>query len=98
MDVGLNFPGAWMDAFNAGKPWDVTTSEVEGGHYVPVIGRAPNGNYVAVTWGRTQEITPAALDRYLMEALVYLTPERMTEGKSPEGFDLATLKHDLAQL
>jgi len=86
-----------MDQFNAGKPWDVVPgSTIEGGHYVPLV--AHRENLEVVTWGRVQQMTPAFLERYNDESIVYLSPEMLTAGKSPEGFNLVQLQADLAAL
>jgi len=95
--LGVEFPGSAMDQFNAGKPWDVVPgSKVEGGHYIPLV--AKRDNLEIVTWGRIQEMTPAFLEKYNDESVVYISREMLTSGKSPEGFDLAQLKADLAAL
>ncbi len=96
--VGVMVPPSWMDSFYKGEPWDVANDRPDGGHYVPIVGRVANGNLVCVTWGKTQEITQAALDKYLMEAIVYLTPERLIAGATPEGFNIEKLREDLSKL
>lgn len=97
--IGIEFPGTAMDQFDAGQPWDVVPgASIEGGHYVPLVGRIANGNFLVVTWGKLQEVTPAFLTAYVDEAVVYVTSERLKNGKTLEGFDLATLEADLAAL
>jgi hypothetical protein len=97
--IGIEFPGSAMDQFDAGQPWDVVEgSDIEGGHYIPLVGRIANGNFIVVTWGKLQEVTPAFLTKYVDEAVVYVSVERLKDGKSLEGFDLATLEADLAAL
>src|SRR4051794_38555156 len=89
--VGIKFPGSAMDQFNAGKPWGVVPgSKIEGGHYIPLVGRR-NGNLLVVTWGRIQEMTPAFFKKYNDESIVYLTKEDLTAGVTPEGLNLAQL-------
>ncbi len=97
--IGIQVPSSAQDQFSAGEPWDVVDgSSIDGGHYVPLVGRAANGNYLVITWGRVQEATPAFLERYQDEAIAYLSDEFLTGGKSLEGFDLPTLTADLAAL
>jgi len=94
--IGLEFPDSAMDQFNKGEPWSFRRgSRIEGGHYVPVVGFR-DGYIDVVTWGRVQRMTQAFYTRYCDEAIVYLSPEYLTGGKSPEAFDAATLQRDLA--
>jgi hypothetical protein len=94
--IGIQVPGYVMDQFNAGKPWDLENGrhEIEGGHYVPVV--AKRDNIEVVTWGRTQAMTERFYEKLGDQAIVYLSEEMLVEGKSLEGFDLATLRSDLA--
>lgn len=97
--IGIEFPGSAMDQFNAGEPWSVVKgAEVEGGHYVPIVGRLENGNLDAITWGRLQEVEPAFLEKYNDEVIVYLSHEFLTHGKSPEFLDADQLLADLRAL
>lgn len=95
--VGVIFPKQWMDAFNAGQSWDAIThvkdSDIEGGHYVPIIGRRPNGNFVCVTWGQLQEITPAGYEQFNDESLVAINQDYLLGNKkTPQGFDIDQLR------
>lgn len=97
--VGIQFPSYAMAQFNAGQPWDVVRGGyIEGGHYVPIVGRLANGNLLCVTWGKLQEMTPSFLDKYCDEAYALFSPEFFVNGKSPEGFDAATLQADMAAI
>lgn len=92
--IGIEFPQSAMDQFNAGKPWTVVKrSPIEGGHYVPLVAR--RGDTRLVTWGQTQRMSQAFYLQYCDEAYAYLSPDMLTGGKSPEGFDLAALTADL---
>jgi hypothetical protein len=95
--IGLRCPDYMEQEFAAGKPWDVRhgSPDIVGGHYVPVIGRLANGNFLVVTWGQVQQMTPAFYRRFCDEAVVYFSTEFMTAGHSPEGFDLAQLQTNL---
>jgi hypothetical protein len=96
--VGLQFPGTAMDQFNAGQPWRVVPgANIEGGHYVPVVARR-GGLIDVVTWGRIQPMTEAFFEEYCDEALVYLSEEYLTGGKSPEGFNDAQLRAELTRV
>lgn len=98
--IGLNLPLGAMDAFDAGKPWTDIHQPVDGGHYVPCIGRNSAGNILIVTWGRIQAMTPAFCARYCDEAIAYLSLEmiRQSDKVSPEGFDEAALRSNLHKL
>lgn len=98
--VGLRFPDYAMDQFDAHRTWDYVPGmpEPEGGHYVPCVGRAANGNLRFISWGRIHSMTPRFVERYCDEALAYVSFEGFKEGVSPEGFDAATLRHHLAAL
>lgn len=93
--VGISFPSTAMDQFNRGQPWDyIVGSYSQGGHYIPIVGRLPNGNFLCVTWGKLQEVTPKFLSRYCDEAIALFSGEFLVNGKSPEGLDAPTLIAD----
>jgi hypothetical protein len=99
--ICLNFPDYAMDQFNRGVPWDVVPGQPEptGGHYVPGVGRNSGGNIVAVTWGQTQIITPAFLEKYMQAGIAYVSLERLdAKGFSLDGFDREALEADLDEL
>jgi hypothetical protein len=90
-------PASSLSQFNRGKPWSVVRgSRVEGGHYVPLI--AHRTDLIVVTWGKTQKVTQGFFKKYNDEAIVYLSEEMLTDGKSPEGFDLNALNDALSHL
>lgn len=91
--IGIKFPGSAMDQFNNGQVWDVVKgATIEGGHYVPLLGRT-NGQFMISTWGALQPMTDAFLTTYEDECLVYLSPDDLNgNGRTPEGFDLARLQ------
>lgn len=96
--IGINFPSSAMDQFNARLPWSVVRgSQIEGGHYVPIIGYDANYFYV-VTWGKVQKMTYDFFRTYNDESIVYLTDEDMISGKTLEGFNLSQLQADLRAL
>ena len=97
--IGINFPASAMDQFNNGQPWSVVQgSQIEGGHYVPVVGY--DGTYIyCVTWGQVQKMTVDFLTTYCDEAWAILSQEFINgKGASPEGFNLAQLQADLATI
>jgi hypothetical protein len=96
--IGITFPSTAMAQFNSGQPWDVVPgSTIEGGHYIPAVARR-NGMLVIDTWGAQQSMTDNFFKANNDESIVYLSPEMLTGGKSLEGFDLAQLNADLADL
>lgn len=98
--VGIEFPGSAMDQFNAGKPWTVVKgASIEGGHYVPVVAYDPGSDlFTCVTWGKLQLVAPSFLKKYMDEGYAPLSQEFLAGGKSPEGFDVAALQEDLAEV
>lgn len=95
--LGVQLPASAMDQFDAGQPWDVPLSgeQILGGHYVPLVGFDGTFYYV-VTWGKLQKVTGAFLNRYLDEALAYLSEDMLSGGLSIDGFNLDQLRSDLA--
>lgn len=97
--VGIQVPSSAMGQFQAGKPWTVVAgASIEGGHYIPIIGRPGNRMAACVTWGAVQQLTQAFYEKYCDEAWAILTTEDLAGGKTLEGLDLAQLQQDLAAL
>lgn len=95
--VGILFPDTAMTEFQEGKPWRQTDPNAEEGH--AILWDAHSSAYDRVeTWARDQEATHAFLAAQVDEAYALLTPEMLAGGKSLEGFDIAALQADLAQL
>jgi hypothetical protein len=65
-----------------------------GGHAVDVVGYDDVGLTV-VTWGALQQLTWEFWDFYCDEAYAILSVDFLANGKSPQGLDLAALRHDL---
>jgi hypothetical protein len=80
--------------FAAHQPWTSAPGNVEGGHYVPVVGRF-GGFMQAVTWAALQPFDQGFFEDNNVELLAYVSTEYLTAGKSPEGFDQAALVADL---
>jgi hypothetical protein len=104
--VGISFPASAMVQFNAGKPWDVVhggDGGIEGGHAINcggylspgatfgvALGKAANGNWLVVTWGRVQEMTPAFWSHYVEEVWTVASQEWLRpDGTVPDGLDTA---------
>lgn len=99
--IGINFPSSAMDQFNKGRAWSVVRgSSIEGGHYIPLVARRSSATLRCVTWGKVQAMTNSFYRTYCDEAWAILSPEAINavSRKSAEGFDLSTLKRDLAAL
>jgi len=99
--VGLGFemPASAMDQTAAGKPWDVVRgSPIEGGHYVPCMGRTPQGQGMLVTWGQLQPFTPRFYQKYNNQGIAALSEEMLKMAKSVDGFDVTLLRQDLATI
>jgi hypothetical protein len=96
--VGFQFPASAMTQFNNGKAWTIVSkSPIDGGHYVPAVGYDSRYLYV-ITWGKVQKMSWGFFKKYCDEAVVYLSSEMLTNGKSLEGFDAVQLQADLSQL
>lgn len=101
--VGIEFPAFAMDQFNRNGQhtvWDVarTNTKIEGGHYIPILGRDANGNFVLVTWGTVIRATPKFLLKYMDEGLVYFSKEVLYQGRNVEGLNQTKLLGDLRQV
>ena len=95
--IGIQVPQSAMEQFQSEKPWEVVAgSPIEGGHYIP--GVADRTYPEIVTWARVQPMTRAFYLKYCDAACAVISEEMLVNGKSPEGFDLAALRGDLARL
>lgn len=98
--IGFEFPGYAMDEFNAGKPWSFQKGgTIDGGHYVPVVGRTHAWTIEVVTWGQTQAMGRKFFEAYNDEGFGVLTSETLNAGGvTPEGLNVAALQAALAAL
>lgn len=99
--LALNISTQWVTAFSNGEPWDAVTSPTFEGkaHFVPLIGCSPGGNFVAVSWGGLQEITPAGMLQFGTGAWAFVTYDYMSgSGVSPLGYSIAQLEQYLAAM
>ena len=68
-----------------------------GGHYVPIV--AHRKHIECVTWGRVQPMGDRFASHYVDEAWAIVNPDFLdVNGENPQGFDMAQLLADLAQL
>lgn len=98
--IGFEFPDYAMAQFNAGKPWAYRSGgSIEGGHYVPIVGRPGLSRVKCVTWGALQDMTRSFFEHYCDEAWGLLSVESLNAaGVTPEGLNLDALKAALAAL
>ncbi len=82
--VGVNFPGSAMDQFSSQTPWEVTNSDLEGGHAILHPGYGAAGDDY-VTWARwDQKASNAWSYAYVDEEYVCITPDWFDViGKTP---------------
>lgn len=96
--IGLQLPSSALAQSERGQAWSVVAgAPIEGGHYVPLVGRRADGLHV-VSWGVDQVMTPGFLAKYCDEAVAYVSQECLVQQRSPEGFSYADLIMDLAAL
>jgi hypothetical protein len=97
--IGINFPLSAINQFNQGEPWTVVKdSEIEGGHYVPIVGYDEQYLY-CVTWGQIQKMDIEFFKAYCEEVWAILSTEFLNgQILSPEGFNLTQLQADLAAI
>lgn len=97
--VGLGFqmPASAMEQTRDGKPWDVVADDggIDGGHYVPCVGRINATTGMVVTWGQLQPFTTAFYRKYNNQGIVALSEEMLVNAKSIDGFDDQLLRADL---
>lgn len=98
--IGIEFPDSADQQFADGKPWDVVKgARNEGGHYIPfVYYDATVDLFYCVTWGRLQAVTAAFIKKQMDEGYAVISPERMANGATLEGFNVDQLTADLAQI
>lgn len=68
-----------------------------GGHAVSAVGYDQYGAYL-VTWGAIIKATWGFMTKYADEGYAIISPDFLAAGKSPAGFDTATLTADLAAI
>jgi hypothetical protein len=98
--IGIEFPASAMTQFNARKPWSVTSSPIEGGHYIPLVGHPTTNKWICVTWGRAQVMTPQFVAKYADEAWAWVSLDRYNAvtGETAEGYKDVELERYLEAL
>lgn len=94
--IGINLPEAWTQ----NSIWDVTNTQIVGGHDVPNVGAEQDGIIIS-SWGRLYKITKAAWTsrNWLEEHYCVLAPDWFNpNGLAPNMLDVATLQADLQDL
>jgi len=99
--VGVALP---LTAQNQSGTWTVTSLKGDGapgswgGHAVPIVAYDQH-TVTFITWGSYQKASWNWLWAYLDECYALLGLDWLgTSGKTPDGFDLATLRMDLAEV
>lgn len=98
--IGIKVPDYCDTQFQNGQPWDLVPGRhrIEGQHYIPVVAATDRDTVTVYTWGAQQQMTSTFYNAMNTVAVVALTEELFTDGKSPEGIDRAKLAADLPQL
>jgi hypothetical protein len=97
--LGFEFPDSAMDQFNNGKPWTVVSgAQIDGGHYVPIVGHPASGWWTCVTWGQRQMLTVQFISKYADELWAWIDAERYNEvtGETWNGYKDADLEKYLS--
>lgn len=92
--MGFQLPASAEYQFDHSQPWAVIPGDkIEGGHYVPCVGRNATGNFLFISWGRLQAATPEWVTTYMDEGLAYFSREILNaKGVSPESYDATALQ------
>lgn len=99
--IGVHFPGSAMDQTNSNQMWSVVPgAQIEGGHYVPLVGHPSDQVWTCVTWGMRQTMTQQWLTTYCEEAWAYIDPERYNQvtGETPQRWKDADLEKYISQV
>jgi hypothetical protein len=74
--IGVMLPSSAEHQFIAGVPWSIVPGDHPvGGHYIPMVGRDDNGNFLFISWGRVQAATPEWVAQNMDEGMAYLSKE-----------------------
>jgi hypothetical protein len=93
--IGIEVPDYCEAQFEAGKPWSVEKGhhQIEGGHYIPIVGAQSSTEAQLFTWGALQGITQGFYEKFSNVAVVALTEEMFING--PAAVDFQALQKDL---
>lgn len=100
--IGFNVPQYALPGDGTIPPvWDVNPTAdntIIGGHCVFVCAYSPYA-LTCVTWGQLQPMTWAFWNKFVDEAYALVSPDWISnKGTAPNGFDLAALESDIAQI
>jgi hypothetical protein len=98
--IGIQVPDYAQSQFEAGQPWHLEPGpqNIEGGHYIPVVGATDATTAQLYTWGALAGITQPFYAANNVVAVVALTQELFSGDKTPEGINLEQLQADLSRL
>lgn len=98
--LGFEFPESAMNQFNNGQTWSVVPgAQIDGGHYVPIVGHPWPGLWTCITWGRRQVMTWQFIQQYADELWCYIDFERYNRvtGKTAEGYQDVDLERYITE-
>lgn len=97
--IGIQVPDYCDAQFEAGQPWHLVPGRhrIEGGHYIPIVGASDVNTAQLYTWGGVGGIMRTFYATYNTVAVVALTEELFTNGKTPEGVDFERLAADVPE-
>jgi hypothetical protein len=104
--IGLELPDFVLNADDPLKvawavppqgPVGAAAPDPDGGHCVPAVGYDTHNLYV-VTWGAVKAMSWQFYIDYADESYAVLSQDFLRHGKTPDGFNLAQLKQDLAAI
>lgn len=99
--IGIQFPESAMNQTNANQTWSVVPgAQIEGGHYIPLVGHSTPTSWTCITWGSRQLMTDSFLIKYCDEAWAYISPDRYNRvtGDTLEHYNDADLEKYFALL
>jgi hypothetical protein len=90
--IGTQVPADWEQA---PAVWDVSDSQIVGGHAVILVGWDDTGFWL-ISWGQVFKLTYAAFDRYVDEVWGVVSRDWIRSDRvAPSGLNLAGLEADL---
>jgi len=100
--LGFDLPVSAQGQIQRGEPWTITSGADAakgswGGHAVACLGYSADGVEI-ITWGRRQLVAWSFLAAYCDEAWGLISADWLKGSFSPDGFNLAQLRTDLASL
>lgn len=100
--IGFNVPNSVMENTDPNIVWDVVADDggIDGGHCVFVVGYDIATTIISfISWGTIYRMTFAFWAKYVDEAYAAISRDFIAKnGLDPQGFNLAQLEADLAQI